>query len=353
MAQAELVSLAALRGARTALELSPAETYARPAPTRLVFADAASRAYEPHFSKLQGQLPAQHLWELDDVVVMGKGLIFANGAVVRENTEGAPVPALLAPLAQIPPRHLRTITEPVLYTSRYGVKNYGHCLTDIVPRIAQVQTLRPDLRLAVHAEFLPSAVEALLELGVRKDKLLFLDERPTRLVHGYYASPNNQHPLCHSPAGLARLRSVLPQLLARHASQVAYLPRKIALLRDDAGTRKLLNREAVGSALQAAGFQLKQTGPMPHADQARLFHHADEIVGTAGAAMANLVYCRPGTRVTLMAPSSMPALYFWDLAAQLHLDLRFVYFPANAPERGIHADLTADVDILMDLCQSQ
>ncbi|MBT9596203.1 MAG: glycosyltransferase family 61 protein [Vitreoscilla sp.] len=340
--------LQTLPGVRVVANLSAAERYVRPRPTRLHVGDASAEPFLVQFDKVQGQLPAQNLYALPGALVMDKGTMLVGGSVVKDNTEGAPMARVLAALEANVPAPVRHIDFPLLYTSRYGVKNYGHCLTDIVPRIAQSLALEPGLKVGLHPEFVPTARDALRDLGVDSDRIVELDEQPTLLTQARFASPCNAHPITHSPRSLALLRARLPVL----CEDAPPSPPRLFVTRSDASTRHLNNHDEVAAELQRLGFTEVATGAMPHARQAALFAQAEEIVGLAGASMTNLIYCRPGTRVTVLSPATMSALYFWDLAAQLGLDFRIGYFPATQTQRGIHSNFSANWAEVKALCSS-
>lgn len=53
--------------------------------------------------------------------------------------------------------------------------------------------------------------------------------------------------------------------------------------------------------------------------------------------------------MTVLAPATMPALYFWELASQVGVDFRIGYIPALAPTCGIRSDFKVDVSHLIGL----
>lgn len=336
-------------GVRAVAALVPPQSYQRRAPTHLRVHAPDSRQHLDYFSKIDSRLPAQRLFALPEVTVLGKGHILAQNLLVQDNLEGGHPPSKLLPeLARADVRPVQTIDEPLLYVTRYGVKNYGHCLTDIVPRIVHALRARPELKVGIHPQFVEAALEALVDLGISLQRCVLLPEHPVRLTQGFFPSACNQHPLTHCPTSLQLLRSRLPELLQKaQAEEPSSRGKHLFVTRDDASTRHLTRHADVLTALQQHGMTPVTTGRLSHAQQARLFYEADVIVALAGASLSNLLYCRPGTRVTMIAPTTMPALYFWDLASQCELDFRVGYFPATHPSKGIHSDVeAAPADIL-------
>jgi hypothetical protein len=78
------------------------------------------------------------------------------------------------------------------------------------------------------------------------------------------------------------------------------------------------------------------------AEQAEQFQNADVIIAQHGAALGNLIFCRPGARIIEIAPPNPPAEYFARLADCLELDYRFYR------QKSIHAEVNpAEVAALL------
>jgi len=78
-------------------------------------------------------------------------------------------------------------------------------------------------------------------------------------------------------------------------SQIPAGPERLMILRGAAHSRPLLHREAIAGELRAKGFTEYEPAQDSIADQARAFRRARVIVATHGAALTNLIFCRPGT----------------------------------------------------------
>jgi hypothetical protein len=321
----------------------PAIAYERTPPAWLHLPEtAAGLALREHYGRLSAKLGPQAVFSLKNLTVQGKGVMLMGGGLVRENLEGAPVARLTSELSE---RGIgaveRVIDEPVLYAHRYGVRNYGHCLTDIIPKAVAALRRMPDLRWALHPEMPRQALEAIRALGIPANRTLTLDERPTLLRQAWFAQAWNAHPLVHTPSTFEMLSELCPPRPAAGAAR----SRRLFVTRHDASTRRLSNHAQVSQWLKARGFEELTCGPLPLAEQVAAFRAAEMVVGIAGAAMTNICFCEAGTRVVTLAPDSMPALYFWDLAHHARLDWRIAYFPADAV-KGIHADFAVDLETL-------
>ena len=74
--------------------------------------------------------------------------------------------------------------------------------------------------------------------------------------------------------------------------------RKIYLTRDHITTgRKVLNELQLRKLLTTYGFEIVRADNLSVMAQAKLFNESSYIVGPHGAALANIVFCEPGTRI--------------------------------------------------------
>lgn len=333
----------------TRLESLPALAYARTPLAASWFCDAdTEKRYAEYYRKTDAQLDAQSLYRLQGAEVRGKGVITLGGKIVQENLEGAPLEKIRSEIRnENPPR--KRITGPVLYVMRYGVKNYGHWLTDILPRIVWFHDSHPDVPVVVHRDTPRQIREALSLFGIDGDAVVELGDEHVLIDDMFFIDLWNQHPLVHSPRSFEYLRTLKERVLAKRSWRLRTRPRKLFVSRKDAGTRQLLNHEAVAHFLRGRGFTEIACGSLSMDEQIRQFAAADVVVGVSGAAMTNMCFCAPGTRVVNLSSSSMPSLYFWDVAHHCRLAYGIGYFPAQNPERGIHADFSVDLSGLENL----
>lgn len=79
------------------------------------------------------------------------------------------------------------------------------------------------------------------------------------------------------------------------------------------GARCVRNRSEVEAELVRQGFELFE--PAGKTDLHLELADVSHVVGVHGAALANLVFCRPGTRVLELLPSDMRHAYYYSLCA--------------------------------------
>ena len=74
-------------------------------------------------------------------------------------------------------------------------------------------------------------------------------------------------------------------------------PKRVLICRSLANSRNIVNRAEMIEALKPLGFVAIQPEKLSFDEQALTFADADIIVSEFGAAMANVMFCRPGTKV--------------------------------------------------------
>lgn len=98
----------------------------------------------------------------------------------------------------------------------------------------------------------------------------------------------------------------------------------------DLQDRVPLNINVIEDIVQRHGFVLVDPGLLSMEEQIELFARADIIAGLHGGALANLIWCRPGTRVLEIFTSWIDPC-FEQLCADLRLDYRAIKCELIAP----------------------
>ncbi|MGE0719049.1 MAG: DUF563 domain-containing protein [Alphaproteobacteria bacterium] len=211
-----------------------------------------------------------------------------------------------------------------------GSSNHFHWLLDFLPRLASVRPEAPPALLLVDAAFGPRQAEA-LEIA---RTALGLPPMPVR-------------PL---PDGVVGVRRAEIASAPSRAFAVAFwrriggpsAPRRRLFVRRGAvGRRRLLNEDRIAALLAPAGFESVAPGALAFADQMALFRDAAVVVGTHGAALANIVFMAEGGTVAEIVaagtPTPFPAL---SQAAGLRHGVLAADVMGDTPEARLNADLT-------------
>lgn len=86
-------------------------------------------------------------------------------------------------------------------------------------------------------------------------------------------------------------------------------------------TRNLANADQLADILDKYGFE--NYSPGDHLEQWKDFQEAEIILAPHGAALSNMVFCRPGTKILEVIPSDQVRIYFYSLARAC--DLQYGY----------------------------
>ena len=200
----------------------------------------------------------------------------------------------------------------------FGATNYAHFLLDALGRLAIVAAAGIDPasvdRILVPEPCSENARRILAALPLPSEKLAWIAEtdvatlRPERLLAPTYPGA----PACYAPGAAEYLR--------RHvlgpAADVAPTTR-LYVDRPD-GNRLLENRAEVIAVMEEHGFRIY--APSDQDDQPADFAAAGIVVGPHGAGLANVVFCRPGTRMLELMPMAHVRPYYFTLAARTGID---------------------------------
>lgn len=188
-------------------------------------------------------------------------------------------------------------------------KNYFHFLLNSVARLVYLK--RAFLPFVSDHYLISGAVtdfvaDTLALFGISRDRVIgtadFPAFRPARLI----APALIHHPFV-VPAHVCEFvrTTVLPNLSPRSSAR-----RRIFIDRSDAPARRIQNLPELTPLLAKFGIEVVQLSGMSVAQQAILFRDADLVIANHGAALTNLIFCEPGTRVLqVLAPGMMEREY--------------------------------------------
>ena len=197
--------------------------------------------------------------------------------------------------------------------AKAGADNYGHVLTEILPRIINlsrsplrtVRLLLPDgmRRLA------PTLSGLLGRLGITADLVFAADDEITAVENLVFIGPVSRHNTRKSATLLA-----FRDLVWRSLDLTPMPGRRLYIERPAHEQRSLANAAEVRALLEAAGYETVHPAALPFDGQVRLFSQASHIIGTLGAGLTNILFAPAACRVTMIDPG-LADYFFWDLAA--------------------------------------
>ncbi|MEO6005751.1 MAG: glycosyltransferase family 61 protein [Opitutus sp.] len=209
-----------------------------------------------------------------------------------------------------PPRFLPGVTLNLC--SQHAAINFCHWALDAVARLELVDRAgiqRPTIDQVVLPQFPGETADWITsQLGLPASKLI----RPS-------ADDQFECEVLMQPSYPGTVEAYPPwvvQFYRRHfrpagrtGSKRFYIPRR--------GRRGLVNEAEVEDELSRHGFEVFD--PAGQTDLHLSLGQATHVVGIHGAALANLVFCAPGTRVLELVASDMPWRYFYSLCSSADL----------------------------------
>ncbi len=250
----------------------------------------------------------------------------------------------------------RVIHEPYLITSHYASHNYGHFLLDMVPLIQL--GMKMGLRM-FSRPMLTWHKPIYQRVGVDPNSVAIVSE-PVVFFKKVFVS--NRHKAMGTRVASPNLRNVFAAVFENIPQSSATIRprRRIYLSRGGSQKRNLRNREALESVLQQEGFEIIRPELMPFDDQALLFADADIIVSEFGANMANVVFCRKGTKIVEIIPDLKNDPWSRHLCASLDLEHVVLCHPVKDGDRKAikiadriyknkHFSFDADIELIKDV----
>jgi hypothetical protein len=237
------------------------------------------------------------------------------------------------------------------YLGGSGSSNYGHWLTDDLPRLAAIEQYRglhPDSRVTIliSESRAPRMDEVRRDTIARHPKLSdvdvqFIDPAVVYQIDRIlYATPVSYHPVAKLRAGIQYVRNTYGKPEGRGT-------RKIYMTRPSSSARRVSNSAAVEDLLRDRGFEIFDAATMTFEEQVAVFSNAAVVVGIMGAAMTNCIFAAPGTAVIHLSCRGWKEPYFWDLAEACGQDYACVYGePEPSDARPDLASFHIDLDYL-------
>lgn len=220
-----------------------------------------------------------------------------------------------------PPRPVRGTTAVIASAL---AKGYGHWLLDELPRLlmlprGQADTLiahgtQPYSRIAL-AQY--GWTGAVLEAG--RSTHFQCEQLIVPSLAGTVVQP--------TPHAL----ELITEFTAGFPASASPFGERLYLTREKARRRRVTNEAELWAGLQALGFAKIRPEELTWPEQINAFRHARVVVGPHGAGLANLAFCRPGTRVVELFNRAYVPGGFWRLAALRGLDYRPVVSAGTEP----------------------
>lgn len=162
------------------------------------------------------------------------------------------------------------------------------------------------------------------------------------------SNPNSGH------FSLRHLTGFRSRVLRQLSSPRGQSGRKIYVSRQNARARKVMNEVEVMGILKSRGFECIETDSMLFADQVQLFSECDTLISIHGAALTNMLFMPPGSKIFEIYPAGFTKRDFFNacfrhLADVLALKHKFLFFERQNTARKFSLDTDNVVVDLEDL----
>ncbi len=295
------------------------------------------------------------LWRATDkTVLLARGL---EGIVADEQGVWKDHAFLLAPerlangtaASLLRGRPADIVDHPVCIFYNPNLQSYYHWIVEALPALHALTPFLPEgsglLLPPSVAEFRAAGEikfdhrEALAALGFGN---LSVIESEAEAVLARDAIWLNTYSLAEMPAAL--LRSFRDRAIALHPPPAKREGRLYLKRRNN---RFVANDDAIEAYLRPQGFEPVYPEDLPQAQQIALFAAARIIVATHGAGLANLMFCRAGTRVLELSPDTEFRPNYWMIAEKL--GLAYGVLPCPTVTGTFDGDLEVDLPRLRAL----
>ena len=340
-------SSAAAARASQCWTVQPARTIERRPPVSL----PAGR--RPAFDALlrQSHPPAQVV-RIEDARLFGLNVIAPDDHVLRDlslhkDARPADFDWLLSAV-RLPPA--RRLPGDLVVVGESYAASYYHWMLQALGRLCYVRRQFP-------LEHLPHVGvshfnegfhrQTLAALGIPAERIVRLEQfphlRPDALVTASWTGSFD-------PAVAEWLRDAFLPLLE---APTAAAPKRIYLSRARCASRHLRNENEVLDVIGRLGFQTVFCEDLPFMSQVALFHGADAVLAPHGAGLANLAFCRPGTKVIEIFNEGWQPEIFWQLSEAVGLEHHCLFAadaePVEARVGGQHRNIRVPLPALREL----
>lgn len=310
-----------------------------PQPYDFASPDTPSPPIADEFAKLQsGTLPPFQIVTFQNATLVSKNLLLipAGGDCVVQ--ESVITPERFDRTRQQDALKLRTGRrmrgEFFLAIDRWSANYFYHWMVETLCRFLALERLSPDVRPVLPQDTAPYMLRALKLIGVAPGRCVAFDNRRWIMDTCHLATKPYRGFTC-SPAEVCELRNRFLQ----HAKAAADAPAGVYISRGKCANRRLPNEEALSAMLRQRGIATVYAEDLDLDEKIALFSQVKTVVAPFGSGLANLLFCRPGTRVVCLYDEEFFDECVYTLAEALSLPS--VHLPLAA-DGAAPLDLVAD-----------
>lgn len=123
----------------------------------------------------------------------------------------------------------------------------------------------------------------------------------------YICSLNFRHASEHTEESWFKVKKDIFDYLTKHTEYNPDSPKKIYISRRNvpSGRRPITNEKNIELIFEKKGFEIIEPQKLTMDEQVCIFHSADVIAGSTGAAFSNIIFCRPKTKLIVLQHNTL------------------------------------------------
>lgn len=323
-----------------------------PAATRPAYPARQFGPIDVDFAKgLSAVVPASGVVTGKNLVLVGPhGLVAdadADGAILEDHSWYRGYFDTMPPPAN--PRTLRRLKGRVLaLVSDWSPTSYGHFVQDVLPRLAILEALKIDLASFDH-----------IVCGAPTDFCVFLlsragvPERKIVKLRSDEAIKADELTIPTFPGSRRGMEKWAGDYIHQLMPPAASPKRRIYVARP---SRRPVNEDRLLDIVAKKGFEYYRP-ELDEANQHKAFGEAEIVIGTAGSALANLVFCKPGTKILELVPTDHTFPYYYAMSWACGLNYNYIGCESlsHRADNSIgpsHSDFNVDEDVFRDALEA-
>ena len=282
------------------------------------------------------EIPKGQVMDIQGYTFTSNNVFLPDLSYHRNRLESAHLPRQKYPIEPITGTCLSLMTN--------AANNYCHFLLDSLTRLHLFEKAGFSLDevdwILVHKPMSENAWNIFRQLGIDESKCIW-SERQRGIQPDLLIATTHPGLQAHYPRWVVDFMQQRVKLKPSQPQRRLYIPRKT-------GTRKIANEPELYPLLEEYGFELYNLDEEPN--QPQVFHEAAIIVAPHGAALTNLVFCQPGTKVLELMSLGHLRSYFFALCQVSGLEHHYLVGPTTQPlpkNPGLcKFDFTVDLSLL-------
>lgn len=250
---------------------------------------------------------------------------YENGFTINENfltRKEFPNVKISTPLALKFEKEIE-IHADTIFMAFDGAYNYSHWLFNILPRFSYIRNfIKSDYYFILTDPLNDLQKEVYSHLGYDLSKFLELRNGMSVSAKTLWATPRITSPDSNRSFpkwSLDFLNNIYPK-------EIKDTPKKIYISRRDSPRRNIFNEDELIPIIKEKGFEIVVMSDFKTLqDQINLFYNADYVFSCHGAGLANLIFCKPNTKVLeVFNPNYLNPMYY-VLSRLYHLNYSWIF----------------------------